>query len=144
MTSNHRTPADRYERTRRELVAATTARQQGDQEPQITFSRDAWNYVTGLLIEKLAETPAAATVDDRMAAALTAIALIEQPDNDELSAELLPDNLPDTQRILATAVIAAHLLASQLALHLEIDRAQVIDVLRRDIAACFNPKEDDQ
>lgn len=79
--------------------------------------------------------------NDRMACALTAIALIERPDADELHA-LIPDTLEDAQRVLASAVVAAHLLASQLAHLLGVDRSRIIEILRKDIASCFTPRKD--
>ncbi|BBY91333.1 hypothetical protein MGALJ_10020 [Mycobacterium gallinarum] len=79
---------------------------------------------------------------DRMGLALATVSLIEKPDDNAVADALMPDNLDDTQTMLATAVTAAHMLASQLALHLEVDRADVLAVLRHDVADCFQqPKE---
>ncbi len=44
-----------YETIHAELIAAAIARANGEPEPEITFTPEAWRYVCALLVETLAE-----------------------------------------------------------------------------------------
>lgn len=79
---------------------------------------------------------------DRMAAALTAVSLIEQPQNNDLDA-LLPTDLGEALTVLASTVTFAHMLASQLALYTGVSRDEITAELRGSVTDAFTNNEGD-
>lgn len=73
---------------------------------------------------------------DRMSAALTAVALIERPHDDELNA-LLPTEITEAMTVLSSAVWCAQALSSQLALHTGVEREAILAELRGAIIDAF-------
>jgi hypothetical protein len=85
-------------------------------------------------------------VTDRMASALTAVALIEGAINhtEDETLALLPDNMYDTHVVLSSTVWCAYFMAGELARQLGTDRDTVLEALRQEIIERFknyNPEE---
>lgn len=83
---------------------------------------------------------------DRMASALTAVALIEGAvtHTEEETLALLPDNDYDMHVLLSSTVWCAYFLAEEVAKQLGGDRATVVEALRQEIIDRFknyNPEE---
>ena len=77
---------------------------------------------------------------DRMAAALTAVSLVDRP-FDDTSMALLPDNLDEALTALSSAVWCAYFLAGELARELDVDRADVVESLRQEVIQRFQNYE---
>lgn len=79
---------------------------------------------------------------DRMAAALTAVSLIEQPQNNDLDA-LLPTEMSEALTVLASTVSFTHMLMGQLTLYTGISRDDITAALRDSVTDAFaNPEGD--
>lgn len=79
--------------------------------------------------------PVMTGVPDTMAAALTAVALIDQPGT---STALLPDTLDEALTVLSGAVWCAYFLVIELAREMGVSRTDVVESLRQEVIQRFH------